>query len=171
MEARLPDQAWVTWDDQVVSSEDEERQARQMPKGKDEVRHQVMTTITQRRNLKEWESPSYSLVRQDPQLLPDGGLTPQVGYDFFLDERIPRDANGQGNVVVTETSLLWRESTTAEVFTYQGLTSCTKPYQTWTIIGSMWHYLRKRTGRLDGDLSVFVHSEAAYQDKLVSAGR
>ena len=73
-------------------------------------------------------------------------------------------------VVVTATSLLWRESTTAEVFTYQGLTSCTKPDQTWTIMGSMWHFLRKRTGRLDGDLSGFVHSEAAYQDKLETTG-
>ena len=62
-----------------------------------------------------------------------------IGGDFFLDEKIPRNAKGQGYVAVTDTSLLWKESTTADVFTYQGLTSCMEPDQTWTIMGSMWH--------------------------------
>lgn len=168
MEARLLDQAWGIWDDQEVSGGEEEEQARPMPEGTNEAKQHAMATITQRR--REWESPSYSLVRQDPHLLPDSGLSPRVGRDFFLDEKIPRDVNGKGYVGVTETSVLWKESETAKLFTYQGLTSCMEPDQTWTIMGSMWHLLRKKAGRTDGDLIALVHNEVAYQDKLEAAG-
>ena len=37
-------------------------------------------------------------------------------------------------------------------------------------MGNMWHLLRKRTERLDGDLRAFVYSEVAYQDKLEATG-
>lgn len=93
-----------------------------------------------------------------------------MGRDFFLDEKIPRDVNGKGYVGVTETSVLWKESETAKLFTYQGLTSCMEPDQTWTIMGSMWHLLRKKAGLTDGDLIALVHNEVAYQDKLEAAG-
>ena len=168
MEARLLDQAWGMWDDQETPGREEATQVRQLPEDESDIRHHVAATIARQR--REWEPPSHSLVKQDPQLLPDGGLTPQVGCDFFLDEKIPRDASGKGYVAVTETSLLWKESTTAEVFTYQGLTSCMEPDQTWTIMGSAWHFLCKQTGRSNGDLRGFVRSEVAYQDRLEATG-
>jgi len=68
----------------------------EMPEGNDDIRHHVEATIARHR--REWEPPSHPLVQNDPQLLPDGGLTPQIGCDFFLDERIPRDARGHGYV-------------------------------------------------------------------------
>ena len=37
----------------------------------------------------EWESPSASLVEQDPEVVPDVDIATQVGKDFFLDEKIP----------------------------------------------------------------------------------
>jgi hypothetical protein len=130
----------------------------EMPEGNDDIRHHVEATIARHR--REWEPPSHPLVQNDPQLLPDGGLTPQIGCDFFLDERIPRDARGHGYVAVTETSLLWKECAT-DVFTYQGLTSCLEPDQTWTVMGSVWHSLGKRTERSEEDLRALIHGEAA----------
>ena len=168
MEARLLDQAWGIWDDEEAASEDRQMRMPEMPEGNDDIRHHVEAIITRHR--REWEPPSHPLVQNDPQLLPDGGLTPQIGCDFFLDERIPRDARGQGYVAVTETSLLWKECATADVFTYQGLTSCLEPDQTWTVMGSVWHSLRRRTERSEEDLRALIHGEAAYQDKLEAAG-
>ena len=117
MEARLLDQAWGIWDDEEAASEDRQMRMPEMPEGNDDIRHHVEAIIARHR--REWEPPSHPLVQNDPQLLPDGGLTPQIGCDFFLDERIPRDARGQGYVAVTETSLLWKECATADIFTYQ----------------------------------------------------
>ena len=126
MEARLLDQAWGMWDSEEASGEEDQSQAPQMLEDHDDIRRQVKAVIDQHH--REWEPPSHPLVQSDPQLLPDGGLTPQIGGDFFLDETIPRNAKGQGYVV-------WKESTTADVFTYQGLTSCMEPDQTWTNFG------------------------------------
>ena len=147
MEARLLDQAWGMWDSEEASGGEDQSQAPQMLEDHDDIRRQVKAAIDQHH--REWEPPSHPLVQNDPQLLPDGGLTPQIGGDFFLDEKIPRNAKEQGYVAVTNTSLLWKESTTADVFTYQGLTSCMEPDQTWTIMGSMWHLLCKKAERSD----------------------
>ena len=168
MEAQLLDQAWGMWDSEEASGGEDQSQAPQMLEDHDDIRSQVKAAIDQHH--REWEPPSHPLVQNDPQLLPDGGLTPQIGGDFFLDEKIPRNAKGQGYVAVTDTSLLWKESTTADVFTYQGLTSCMEPDQTWTIMGSMWHLLCKKAERSDGDLRAFVRNEVAYQDGIEAAG-
>ncbi len=113
MEARLLDQAWGMWDSEEASGGEDQSQAPQMLEDHDDIRRQVKAAIDQHH--REWEPPSHPLVQSDPQLLPDGGLTPQIGGDFFLDEKIPRNAKGQGYVAVTDTSLLWKESTTADV--------------------------------------------------------
>jgi hypothetical protein len=73
-----------------------------------------------------WESPSASLIEQDPEVIPDVDIAAQVGKDLFLDEKIPRHESGQGYVRVVEKSIMWRETETAKVFTYQGLTTCTE---------------------------------------------
>ena len=65
-------------------------------------------------------------IEQDPEVIPDVDIAAQVGKDFFLDEEIPRHESGQGYVRVVEKSIMWRETETAKVFTYQGLTTCTE---------------------------------------------
>jgi len=74
----------------------------------------------------KWESPSASLIEQDPEVIPDVDIAAQVGKDLFLDEKIPRRESGQGYVRVVEKSIMWRETETVKVFTYQGLTTCTE---------------------------------------------
>jgi len=54
----------------------------------------------------EWESPSASLIEQDPDVVPDVDIAAQVGKDFFLDEKIPRHESGQGYVRVLEHSVI-----------------------------------------------------------------
>ena len=62
----------------------------------------------------EWESPSASLIEQDPEVVPDVvNIAAQVGKDFFLDEKIPRHELGQGYVRVVEQSIMWRETETS----------------------------------------------------------
>ena len=41
-----------------------------------------------------WESPSASLIEQDPEVIPDVDIAAQVGKDLFLDEKIPRHEPG-----------------------------------------------------------------------------
>jgi len=82
-----------------------------------------------------WESPSASLIEQDPEVIPDVDIAAQVGKELFLDEclvlsaalfrgnydeKIPRHESGQGYVRVVEKSIMWRETETNKVFTYQG---------------------------------------------------
>ena len=64
-------------------------------------------------------------------------IAAQVGKDFFLDEKIPRHESGQGYVRVVEQSIMWRETETAKVFTYQGLTTCTELDKSWTVMSSI----------------------------------
>ena len=45
-----------------------------------------------RRRLMEWESPSASLIEQDPEVVPDVDIAAQVGRDFSLMKR-SRDMN------------------------------------------------------------------------------
>ena len=91
-----------------------------MPEDSHDIRNQITASII--RHQRCWEPPFRSQLADDPQVLPDAGLKAQVGRDLFLDEKLPRGAGGQGYVAVTETSIVWKESRAAEVFTYQGLT-------------------------------------------------
>jgi hypothetical protein len=94
-----------------------------------------------------WESPSASLIEQDPEVIPDVDIAAQVGKDLFLDEKIPRHESGQGYVRVVEKSMMWRETETAKVFTYQGLTTCTELDKSWTIMSV------KRRGDVGGPVN------------------
>ena len=62
---------------------------------------------------------------------------------LFLDEKIPRHESGQGYVRVLEKSMMWRETETSKVFTYQGLTTCTELDKSWTIMSSTYNHLRQ----------------------------
>ena len=93
MEAQLLDQAWGMWDSEEASGGEDQSQAPQMLEDHDDIRSQVKAAIDQHH--REWEPPSHPLVQNDPQLLPDGGLTPQIGGDFFLDERFQGTPRGK----------------------------------------------------------------------------
>ena len=61
-------------------------------------------------------------------------------------EKIPRHESGQGYVRVVEKSIMWRETETAKVFTYQGLTTCTELDNSWTIMSSIYNQATARKG-------------------------
>jgi hypothetical protein len=105
------------------------------------MRHHVSVHASHREQ--EWESPSASLIEQDPEVIPDVDIAAQVGKDFFLGEKIPRHELGQGYVRVIEHSIMWRETETAKVFTYQGLTTCTELDKSWTVMSSIYNHLRQ----------------------------
>ena len=46
------------------------------------------------------------LIEKDPEVFPDVDIASQVGRDFFLDEKIPRNESGQGYVKVVEHSVM-----------------------------------------------------------------
>ena len=74
------------------------------------------------------------------EVVPDVDIAAQVGKDFFLDEKIPRHESGQGYVRVVEQSIMWRETETAKVFTYQRLTTCTELDKSWTVMSSIYKH-------------------------------
>jgi hypothetical protein len=88
------------------------------------MRHHVEVHASHREQ--EWESPSASQIEQDSEVAPNVEIATQVGKDFFLDEKIPRHESGQGYVRVVEQSIMWKETETCKIFTYQGLTTCTE---------------------------------------------
>ena len=83
-----------------------------------------------------WESPSASLIKRDPEVIPDVDIAARVGRDLFLDEKLPRHASGQGYVRVVEQSVRWKEMEAYKVFTYQGLMTCTDVDTSWTMMSS-----------------------------------
>ena len=162
------DQIWGAWDEEEATGEQDEGRMDSMPESGDDIRGHLAATIL--RHQRSWEPASRSQLANDPHVLPDEGVPVRLGQDFFLDERIPRSGNGSGYVAVTETSIVWRESESAELFTYQGLTSCMEPGETWTITGSVWHHLRKCAQRSEQELRSFVHQEAHYQSQIEAEG-
>ena len=144
------DQIWGRWEHEGSEREGtKEWQQAEFGNG-DGIGHQVARVMLRRQ--REWEPPSHPHIMTDPQTLPSGQVQPLVGRDFFLDESIPRNTNGDGYVVVTELSIPWKESKDAEVTTYQGLTSCMEPEQQWMIMGSTWNFLSKHARRTGKDM-------------------
>jgi hypothetical protein len=97
-------------------------------------------------------------------------IAAQVGKFFFLDEKIPRHALGQGYVRVVEQSIMWRETETAKVFTYQGLTTCTELDKSWTIMSSIYNHLRQGRDKSISELKVFIRAEVELQERLETKG-
>ena len=81
---------------------------RQPSQSGNDMRHHVKVHASHREQ--EWESPSASLIEQDPEVVPDVNIAAQVGKDFFLDEKIPRHELGQRYVRVVEQSIMWKET-------------------------------------------------------------
>jgi len=47
------------------------------------------------------------------------------------------------SVRVVEQSIMWRETETSKVFTYQGLMTCTELDKSWTVMSSIYNHLRQ----------------------------
>ena len=94
----------------------------------------------------------------------------RLGRDFFLDEPVPRHSSGQGYVTVTESSLIWKASAQAEVYTYQGLTTCTNLEDSWTIMSGTWNHLNKRWNGLQASLPHYIREERLYQEGIEAEG-
>ena len=60
-------------------------------------------------------------------------------------------------------AIMWRETETAKVFTYQGLTTCTELDKSWTIMSSTYNHLRQ--GRDKGIDELKVLSEQKWSCK------
>jgi hypothetical protein len=111
-EAMELDYIWGVWEEEKEPIDVHRKWIRQLSQSENDMRHHVQVHASHREQ--EWESPSASLIEQDPEVVPDVvNIAAQVGKDFFLDEKIPRHELGQGSVRVVEQSIMWRETETS----------------------------------------------------------
>ncbi len=66
--------------------------------------------------------------------------------------------------------LLWRETETAKVFTYQGLTTCTELDKSWTIMSSTYNHLGQGRDKSIDELKFFIRAEVELQERLETTG-
>jgi len=116
-EAMELDHIWDVWEEEKEPTNVHHKWIRQPSQSGNDMRHHVEVHASHCEQ--EWESPSASLIEQDPEVVPDVDIATQVGKDFFLDEKIQRHESGQGYVRVVEQSIMWKETETSKIFTYQ----------------------------------------------------
>ena len=61
-------------------------------------------------------------------------------------------------------------SAQAEVYTYQGLTTCTNLEDSWTIMSGTWNHLNKRWNGLQASLPHYIREERLYQEGIEAEG-
>jgi hypothetical protein len=167
-EAMELDHIWGVWEGEKEPTDVHQKWIRQPSQSGNDMRHHVRVHASHREQ--EWESPSASLIEQDPEVIPDVDIAAQVGKDFFLDEKIPRHESGQGYVRVVEQSIMWRETETAKVFTYQGLTTCAELDKSWTVMSSIYNHLRQGRDKSISELKLFIRAEVELQERLETMG-
>ena len=167
-EAMELDHIWDVWEEEKEPIDVHRKWIRQPSQSGNDMRHHVKVHASHREQ--EWESPSASLIEQDPEVVPDVDIAAQVGKDFFLDEKIPRHESGQGYVRVVEQSIMWRETETAKIFTYQGLTTCTELDRSWTVMSSIYNHLRQGRDKSISELKLFIRAEVELQERLETMG-
>ena len=140
-EAMELDHIWGVWKEEKEPTDAHRKWIRQPSQSGNDMRHHVEVHASHREQ--EWESPSASLIEQDPEVVPDVDIATQVGKDFFLDDKIPRHESGQGYVRVVQHSVRWKETAASKIFTYQGSTTCTEVDKSWTIMSSAYSHLRQ----------------------------
>ena len=77
------------------------------------------------------------------------------------DKKIPRHESGQGYVRVVEHSVLWKERGASNVFTYQGLTTCTEVDRSWTIMSSAYNHVRSKRGEDERSTAMFIQQRGS----------
>ena len=114
-----------------------------------------------------WESTSIPLQWADPQPLVAVPGTPQVGKNFFLDEKCPV----QGFVSVTPVSLAWKDKVGSyEVKLTQGLAVSMQAQYNWTIPSGAWTHRRAHFRGEPEELVRLLHTDKLRQEKLEKAG-
>ena len=93
-EAMELDHTWGVWEEEKEPIDVHRKWIRQPSQSGNDMIHHVEVHASHREQ--EWESPSASLIEQDPEVVPDVDIAAQVVKDFFLDEKIPRHELGQG---------------------------------------------------------------------------
>jgi hypothetical protein len=100
-----------------------------------------VTRIVQHRDL-PWEKDSIARAAYDPEHIPDCNIQATIGKHFLFHEVIPKAANGIGYLRVTTKSLWWQHEHFPNVWTSEGLTTCTENGYQWTINSTAWNHLR-----------------------------
>jgi hypothetical protein len=167
-EAMELDHIWGVWEGEKEPTDVHQKWIRQPSQSGNDMRHHVRVHASHREQ--EWESPSASLIEQDPEVIPDVDIAAQVGKKNFLDEKIPRHESGQGYVRVVEQSIMWRETETVKVFTCQGLTTCTELDKSWTVMSSIYNHLRQGRDKSISELKFFIRVEVELQERLETMG-
>ncbi len=167
-EAMELDHIWGIWEEEKGPINAPHNWIKQPSQRGNDMRHHVEVHSSHR--VMEWESPSASLIEQDPDVVPDVDIAAQVGKDFFLDEKIPRHESGQGYVRVLEHSVMWKDTAASKIFTYQGLTTCTEVDNGWTVKSSTYNHLRQESKRSISELKAFIRKEGEQQEHLEARG-
>jgi hypothetical protein len=167
-EAAELDHIWGVWEAEEEPTNVPSRWIRQPSRSRDGIRHHVEAHASHRE--KEWESPSASLIEQDPEVVPNVDIAAQVGRDLFLDQKIPRHKSGKGYVRVEEHSVMWKETAASKIFTCQGLTTCTEVDKSWTIMSSTYKHLRQGRGKNKSDLGTLIRAQVEFQERLEATG-
>ena len=162
------DHIWGVWEGEEERTNVPRAWIRQPSHSGSDIRHHVEVHASHRE--REWESPSASLIVKDPEVVPDVDIAAHVGRDFFLDEKIPRHASGQGYVRVVEHSVRWKETAAVKIFTYQGLTTCTKVDKSWTIMSSAYSHLRQGGKKDASELGTLIRAEVEQQECFEAMG-
>ena len=88
----------------------------------------------------QWEAPSKTLAVEDPLLLPERKMHPEIGMNWFSDREIPIG----GYVRILAESPLWEKRLgNRRIRTTEGLTTCMEPHRGWTIASSIWIFFKK----------------------------
>ncbi len=103
-------------------------------------------------------------------MVPDVDIASHVGRDFFLDEKIPRHASGQGYVRVVEHLVIWKETAVSKIFTYQGSTTCTEVDKSWKIMSSVYSHLLQGGKKNVSELKTLIRAEVEQQERLEQMG-
>jgi hypothetical protein len=168
-EAADLDHIWGVWEVEKELTNVPRKWIRQPSQSGNDMRHHVEVHASHRD--KEWESLSASLIEKDPEVVPDVDIVAShVGRDFFLDEKIPRHESGQGYVRVVEHSVMWKETATSKIFTYQESTTCTEVDKSWTIMSSVYSHLWQGGGKNTSELKTLIRAEVEQQDRLELMG-
>jgi hypothetical protein len=57
-----------------------------------------------------------------------------------------------------------------DIFTFQGLTTCSDVNYGWTIMSGTWNHLRQRKDGTEEDVLSFIKKETEYQGKIEAVG-
>ena len=80
-EAMELDHIWGVWEEEKEPTNAHRKWIRQPSQSGNDMRHHVEVHALHREQ--EWESPSASLIEQDPEVVPDVDIATQVGKRFL----------------------------------------------------------------------------------------